>query len=577
VNQGTNAPPTSGQDNPYTLLQYDADGRMTWRERRFAGGGLQAFDFLWDGDDRLRTVKEGASTRFTATYDGVGLRVGKWDTWIGQHDFSRGPGGVVHDSNGSFVYTPGLAHRQGTEDRFYHGDWLGSTRYLSDVTGNSFPSALRFDAYGQRSATGGTDAYHSTDFQFAGASGYQTEYASATEPGLGLQYLEQRYYDPALGCFISSDPIGLAGGLNRFGYVRNNPVLGTDSRGLAPWYDRLAQWAAEGAAAQKGTVTDYWARYGDLGAAVAGSANSAIDAVAGSLTTPAAIGHLGEGTGTFAGNPTLANAAGLFEDIGTVSGIGLAVAGALRPGAFRPGSRQAARAQSKSCFPAGTRVATAEGDKPIETIEAGEQVLSADPVTGKQSYQQVKQAFVRKSDELVTIETAHGHKIEATGEHPFFVEGKGFVAARRLARSDLLKGADGRLVAVASVTSRRGEFTVYNLEVEHTHTYFAGGLWVHNECGLPAEELARHLEEWDRATFSTIEASWEHHFSKHGPPLNSGTLGRYLRQAAVFKSNLRGCKKTRVGPGKFRYEKNGRYIILDEWKGNKTVSFGEVR
>ena len=65
------------------------------------------------------------------------------------------------------------------------------TRYLSDTTGNNFPWMLRYDAFGGRSATGGTDGYYPSDSQFAGGFGYQTERASPTEPGLGLQYLER--------------------------------------------------------------------------------------------------------------------------------------------------------------------------------------------------------------------------------------------------------------------------------------------------------------------------------------------------------------------------------------------------
>ena len=46
-------------------------------------------------------------------------------------------------------------------------------------TGVNFPAQLRFDAFGNRSATGGTDSYDPTDFQYAGQWGYQTEFASA--------------------------------------------------------------------------------------------------------------------------------------------------------------------------------------------------------------------------------------------------------------------------------------------------------------------------------------------------------------------------------------------------------------
>jgi RHS repeat-associated protein len=160
----------------------------------------------------------------TDTRGGLGLQT---------HNYSYGPGGLLHEDNPTTVYTPGFGHRSNGVNKFYHVDWLGSTRYTSDATGNSFPAAMRFDAYGQRSATGGTNPYHSTDLQFAGAHGYQTEWSGgASDPGLGLQYLQQRYYDPAVGRFISPDPIGYLGGENLYSYVRNDPVNSADPSGL---------------------------------------------------------------------------------------------------------------------------------------------------------------------------------------------------------------------------------------------------------------------------------------------------------------------------------------------------------
>jgi len=49
----------------------------------------------------------------------------------------------------------------------------------------------------------------------------------------GLHYNWNRYYDPRTGRYITSDPIGLRGGLNTFIYARNNPLNAIDPLGLA--------------------------------------------------------------------------------------------------------------------------------------------------------------------------------------------------------------------------------------------------------------------------------------------------------------------------------------------------------
>ncbi|MDH5547439.1 MAG: RHS repeat-associated core domain-containing protein, partial [Gammaproteobacteria bacterium] len=50
----------------------------------------------------------------------------------------------------------------------------------------------------------------------------------------GLHYNYFRYYDPSSGRYVTSDPIGLDGGLNTFGYVGGNPNNRIDPFGRSP-------------------------------------------------------------------------------------------------------------------------------------------------------------------------------------------------------------------------------------------------------------------------------------------------------------------------------------------------------
>src|SRR5437016_5398135 len=66
----------------------------------------------------------------------------------------------------------------------------------------------------------------------------------------GLIYMRNRYYDPKTGRFTQEDPIGLAGGMNLYGFASGDPVTYSDPFGLwpTPVHDQLIAMALGGVA-----------------------------------------------------------------------------------------------------------------------------------------------------------------------------------------------------------------------------------------------------------------------------------------------------------------------------------------
>ena len=140
------------------------------------------------------------------------------------------------------------------------------------------------------------------------------------------------------------------------------------------------------------------------------------------------------------------------------------------------------------CFVAGTLILTAEGLKRIEEIKAGDRVLSADTETMISEYKTVLETFVRRTNEIIHI-FIENEEITTTVDHPFWVNGKGFVPAMNLVIGSELINDKGDIVCVENIrreTNRDG-VEVFNFKVEDFHTYYVGenGILVHNaNCRL---------------------------------------------------------------------------------------------
>ena len=72
--------------------------------------------------------------------------------------------------------------------------------------------------------------------------------------------------------------------------------------------------------------------------------------------------------------------------------------------------------------------------KPIEEIEVGNRVLAYDEETGEQGYKPVVRLFRNQTKEWYLF--IDGEEIGCSGEHPFYVEGKGFILAKELKSGD---------------------------------------------------------------------------------------------------------------------------------------------
>ena len=157
------------------------------------------------------------------------------------------------------------------------------------------------------------------------------------------------------------------------------------------------------------------------------------------------------------------------------------------------GISQAAQAMKKvgpHCFAAGTLVACRNADgeeihKPIEEIEVGDEVLSYDEETGEQGYKLVVRLFRNQTKEWYHV-FVDGEEIRCTGEHPFYVKGKGFIPAKELKSGDkclLSTGEDVTIEKVEVETLTEAEIT-YNFEVADFHTYYVTekDVLVHNTC-----------------------------------------------------------------------------------------------
>ena len=114
------------------------------------------------------------------------------------------------------------------EVTFFHSDQINSSNVITDSSGNR-AALYEYDPYGKVVTHTGINIKH----QFTGQE---------ADDSTGLYYYNARYMDPQLGRFVSADdtisnPFDPQD-LNRYSYVRNNPINFVDPSGHN-WFSKL--------------------------------------------------------------------------------------------------------------------------------------------------------------------------------------------------------------------------------------------------------------------------------------------------------------------------------------------------
>jgi RHS repeat-associated protein len=107
---------------------------------------------------------------------------------------------------------------------YIHADHLGTPRLATDQA-QTVVWRWDSDAFGTTQVNNNPDGdSNPTTINHRFAGQYFDEES-------GVHYNYHRYYDPSTGRYITSDPIGLAGGLNTYAYVSGNPLRFIDPSG----------------------------------------------------------------------------------------------------------------------------------------------------------------------------------------------------------------------------------------------------------------------------------------------------------------------------------------------------------
>ena len=204
-------------------ITYDSSGNFT------AYGGTA---YSWNAAGQLSFTSTGGSTVGTYTYNASNQRTKKV-AGGNTTQYVYGLSGLLYgeyDNSGTmireYIYLdPATGEPLAQIDAgspevptYLHPNHLGTPQYGTN-SGGSQVWFISADSYGVGTPSGSRTVNIRMPGQY-----YDSE--------SGLFYNGNRYYHPSLGRYISSDPIGIDGGLNTFNYAEVSPVMFADPEGL---------------------------------------------------------------------------------------------------------------------------------------------------------------------------------------------------------------------------------------------------------------------------------------------------------------------------------------------------------
>ncbi len=238
-----------GTKNNLTSFIYDKNGSTVSQTDK---NGVE--EYVYNIAGRLSEIKRNGTTVASYYYDPFGMRL--WKEVNGKRTyFLYANEGMLAEYNHtgqliqSYLHVPETMWGTSTigmikngEASFYQHDKLGTPNLLTSKSGRVLWQG-KIDAFGEVFVT---TSEIDSPLRFPG------QYYDG-EGGLHQNYF--RDYNVRTGRYLQSDPIGLMGGVNTYGYVGGNPVMYYDPYGLWAWGDPLPQSWVDGAAGFGDTIS----------------------------------------------------------------------------------------------------------------------------------------------------------------------------------------------------------------------------------------------------------------------------------------------------------------------------------